>query len=231
MVFGFIRDAVSGLSRGVRGIGRMFRGHFREGLGDLGAAASVAAPFLPGGALVRAGIGGLGALLGGESGGTAVVRGLLGGRGAGNLRGDVTNILGRLFGGGGGGGGGGSGGGGPSGFDWLGEGLDEVAGRGGGGGGGILDRIGGLVRGVGGGSLGQGIARLGGLGLAGMNLYDSRQQRKSQEAFNQQRLDTLMAALGRSEEDMDARRAMGDKANAALTAALQRPGLLMSQLQ
>lgn len=207
MVFGFIKDAFNDLTKGVRGVGRLFRGKFSEGLGDIGSAASVAAPFLPGGGLAKAGVAGLGALMGGKGLGTAATRAVTAGRG-----GNVQSILGRIFGGGGGGM--------QTPMSPMGYGTNG----GGGGLGGILDAIGG-------GNRMQALLRLGGLGLAGYQMHDSSKRRASSEAFNQQRLDMLMAALGRSEEDMDRNREASTAANAALQEALRRPGILTSQLR
>lgn len=253
-MFGFIKKSVGDLTRGVRGVGRMFRGKFKEGLGDIGAAASVAAPFLPGGLAVRAGVGALGSLMGGGGVGEAVTRGGLGALGAGGIGSAAgrakdavggrelgMSALGKLLGGGGGGGGGGSlhdipe----PGMIDPLTDGLlvdGQGAGAGAGGGQGgrlqqLLALLDGGVKSAGGGSRGQGLMRLGGLGLMGAQLADSRKQRASAADFNQQRLDTVMAALEKGEAQSDARQPMGGASMQYIMEQLAKPGFLQTQLR
>ena len=79
--------------------------------------------------------------------------------------------------------------------------------------GGAKDGIGAL----GGGNTAMGMAAL---GLIASQLYDQRQQRKSAEEFNQQRLDTLMAALGEAEGEWQRREPLRVEGQDAMLGAL-----------
>lgn len=94
---------------------------------------------------------------------------------------------------------------------------------------GFLGKMGGWLGGDG--SNRDAILRLGSL-LAGVGgAVDKRSQRRSHEQFAQQRLNTLMAALGRGEERMDAKQPLRDSALASLQAMIQQPGFLQQQLR
>lgn len=85
---GFFKGVGRAISRPVRGVGRMLRGNFREGLGDIAHGAKYAAGFIPGvGPLAAAGIGAAAGALerGAEQGFNAgnIIRGGAGGAVAG----------------------------------------------------------------------------------------------------------------------------------------------------
>lgn len=194
-----VKGVVTAPQKAVRGLGRLARGHFREGLGDLGGAASGASSvlhLLPGvGTGAAAAIGSAGEALqgltrkaGGGFEGDIMVPEINGPVGNARVNGGLSNFL---------------------------DNMDSE------GPGGMLDSIKDFA-----------LSKKGltaGLALAG--LLDQRSRRKQAEAYNQQRLNTLMAALTKAEGQMDERQAMGSQANASLLAALSQPGFLSSQLR
>lgn len=98
------RGIFNGVSRGVRGLGNLVTLDWdRDMLRDLGAGLGVAAPFIPGGALLTGGLGALGGLMQGGNAQSTIMGGLgaLTGRsGMQNLRGGIGNIASLLRGGG-----------------------------------------------------------------------------------------------------------------------------------
>jgi hypothetical protein len=218
---------------------------FRKALGKVGSVAKKVAPFtafIPGlnvGVGAAAALGGLGAaaeragkkganlgnVLGAGAKGAAV-------GGAGNYAGGkakgALGALGRMRGGGGGGA-----------DDFYGGdygmhpgALGEAGAAGSPDEAGWLQRILGGAQKAGGGLFGMGkdalgalgggnpLLGLGALGAVGMDIYDQRQQRKSSEAFEQQKLDMMLAGMGKAEEDWDSRAGLREGGREAVMAAL-----------
>ena len=69
------------------------------------------------------------------------------------------------------------------------------------------------------------------LGVGLMGLLDQRKRRKSQERFNQQRLDALVAALGRGEKQSEALNPAREASLEALLGGLGRKDFLNDQIR
>lgn len=193
--FDSIKNVFSPVTDTVRGLGRIARGNFDEGFGDIkssvganlsdiGALASV----IPGiGQVAGAGLMAGGNLLGGQDKGlTGELGKLLGGGGRGDLAAAggaqaLAQILGQ-----------GEGGGDGEGF--LGS-IGDILGKGADAAGGALSTLGG----------GNPLIGAGALALITKQLREQSKARESAQEFNQKRLDTLSETLQKAEEQFDQR--------------------------
>ena len=197
-------NPIKKITNAVRGLGRLARGKWEEGLQDVGGGLQVGAAFIPGlGPLAAGGIGALGGLM--ESGGD-LSSALKSGLGAGIGKFGISKLSGLLGGGGAGG-------------------LQAPESDGGGFLGGAKDLLGGALDFLGGdgGKLG-GLKNLAGLGLAGASVLDNRSKRKDAEKSNAAQMKLFQDFLGKAESAYDEKEPLRKKGQEALLKAVEQHG-------
>lgn len=205
-----LKKLFSPVTNAVRGLGRIARGKFSEGLSDIGGAAKVAAPVLGltgVGLPIAALVGGAGGLLkdkslGGALGGAAL--------GAGGSLAGSSGLLGKLGG--------------------LGKSALNLGGKVGG----ALYNPGTATDGAAGGGAG-GLTMLGKLllggGMTGLSMAGTAAQNRSANQWNQGLLNLLTSGIGSAESGYQAKQGMRDAAYAAIARGLSGGGDIFSTPQ